>query len=86
MRKDRLVADRRKFLLLSGTAALLPLIGAPPFALAQTPGPMKIGVVGSGRIGGTIGWLAVEGLTGWVPGVSFAAGFFRLAGVSFRCR
>jgi 8-hydroxy-5-deazaflavin:NADPH oxidoreductase len=51
--------NRRAFLLASGATLLLPL-GAPlssAFAQSSTSAPMKIGVVGSGRIGGTIGGL-----------------------------
>src|SRR6266849_5863312 len=47
---------RRAFLRISGLAALLAFTQRMP-ALAQTPGgaAMKIGIVGSGRIGGTVG-------------------------------
>ena len=52
---------RRAFLRIGGAAALFPFLTAPFSALAQTAsGGMKIGVVGSGRLGGTVGGLWVK--------------------------
>ena len=48
--------DRRSLLCLGAGAALSPLIFAAPL-WAQTPETTKIGIVGSGKIGGTIGEL-----------------------------
>src|ERR1700680_2454904 len=50
--------DRRALLRLGAGAALTPLVFSAPSA-AQSPagGAMKIGVVGSGRLGGTVGGL-----------------------------
>lgn len=52
---------RRAFLRISGAATTLALV-APLAALAQTPagGAMKIGVIGSGKLGGTVGKLWVK--------------------------
>jgi len=47
--------ERRVFLVIAGLAAALPL-----GAWAQAKKPMKIGVIGSGRIGSTIGGLWVK--------------------------
>jgi predicted dinucleotide-binding enzyme len=50
--------DRRAFLRIGGAAVLFPFLTAPFSALAQTAsGAMKIGVIGSGRLGGTVGGL-----------------------------
>lgn len=51
--------NRRHFLLLGAAAALLPRLGVTP-ARADTPNPMKIGVIGSGRLGGAVGSLFVK--------------------------
>jgi predicted dinucleotide-binding enzyme len=53
---------RRAFLRIGGAAALFPFLTSPFSALAQTAGggAMKIGVVGSGRLGGTVGGLWVK--------------------------
>jgi predicted dinucleotide-binding enzyme len=50
--------DRRTLLRLGAGAAITPILLAAP-AMAQSPagGAMKIGVVGSGRLGGTVGGL-----------------------------
>ena len=48
---------RRAFLFVTAAAAVVPAVV--PFAFAQTK-PMKIGVIGSGRIGSTIGGLWVK--------------------------
>jgi predicted dinucleotide-binding enzyme len=55
-------ADRRQFLLSAGAAAAgLVLAGAPGRAeTPKTTKPMQIGVIGSGRIGGTVGSLWVK--------------------------
>lgn len=61
MKYDREHApDRRHFLLLGGAAALLPLIAAATAAFADAASPMKIGVIGSGRLGGAVGSLFVK--------------------------
>lgn len=68
MDKNEIVIDKinrglRAFLKAAATAlALLPLALFPLLAAAQGGGqiPMKIGVIGSGRIGGTLGSLWVE--------------------------
>jgi predicted dinucleotide-binding enzyme len=63
MKKDRAIhSTRRNFLILGGTAALLPLSTSLSSAFAQSAAdaPMKIGVVGSGRLGGTVGGLWVK--------------------------
>ena len=54
---DRYI-DRRTLLRLGAGAALAPLVLSAP-SLAQSPagGAMKIGVVGSGKLGGTVGGL-----------------------------
>jgi 8-hydroxy-5-deazaflavin:NADPH oxidoreductase len=54
---DRCI-DRRTLLRLGAGAALAPLVLSAP-SLAQSPagGAMKIGVVGSGKLGGTVGGL-----------------------------
>jgi len=48
--------DRRTLLRLGAGAALVPLGFSTP-ARAQSPGATKIGVIGSGRVGGTVGGL-----------------------------
>jgi predicted dinucleotide-binding enzyme len=57
-----LYTSRRNFFVLGGTAVLLPLTASLSAAFAQTAGgaPIKIGIVGSGKIGGTIGGLWVK--------------------------
>ncbi len=45
---------RREILIAGGTFATLPLLSLSG-ALAQTPADTKIGVVGSGRLGGAVG-------------------------------
>jgi 8-hydroxy-5-deazaflavin:NADPH oxidoreductase len=57
MTKDRSV-DRRTLLRIGASAALTPLVFSAP-SMAQSPagGAMKIGVVGSGKLGGTVGGL-----------------------------
>ena len=53
--------DRREFLKVAGAAtAALALNGVPLAARAASAGKMKIGVVGSGRIGGTLGGVWVK--------------------------
>ena len=48
--------DRRGFLIIAGAvAALLPLV-----ARAQAAGKLKIGIIGSGRVGGTLGGVWVK--------------------------
>ena len=64
MAKDKIVNwSRRDFVrLAAGGTALLALISSPLAALAQTAGaaPVKIGTLGAGRIGGTLGRLWVK--------------------------
>lgn len=60
---DKINAGRRAFLRAAATAvALLPWAHLPWPAAAEAggPNPMKIGVIGSGRIGGTLGSLWVQ--------------------------
>ena len=59
MKDDRGTILSRRNLLLLGASASAVLIAPFPSALAQTTGngPMKIGVIGSGRLGGTVGGL-----------------------------
>ncbi len=51
---------RREVLIVGGTIALLPLLSKFLPAFAQTPADTKIGVVGSGRLGGAVGALFVK--------------------------
>ena len=53
---------RRAFLRSGGAAALLPFLTSPFSAFAQSAaaGSMKIGVIGSGKLGGTVGGLWVK--------------------------
>jgi predicted dinucleotide-binding enzyme len=52
---------RRTFLQLAGRGlGAAALAGVPTRALAQTPSPMKIGMVGAGRMGGALGALFVK--------------------------
>ena len=55
MTKDRSL-DRRALLRLGAGAAIAPLVLSAP-SMAQAPGSTKIGVVGSGKLGGTVGGL-----------------------------
>jgi hypothetical protein len=55
MTNDRCI-DRRTLLRLGAGAALTPLVFSAP-SLAQSPATTKIGVVGSGKLGGTVGGL-----------------------------
>ncbi len=55
--------SRRRFLLAAGTAAAGLATGGLPLALraaSDTPKSLRIGVIGSGRIGGTVGGLWVK--------------------------
>ena len=55
--------NRRKFIQLAGTVAAGLFLGALPDALraqGSAPGKLRIGVVGSGNVGGTIGTLWVK--------------------------
>ena len=45
---------RRDLLIVGGSLAVLPLVSSLP-VLAQTPADTKIGVIGSGRLGGAVG-------------------------------
>jgi predicted dinucleotide-binding enzyme len=59
MTKNRSI-DRRTLLRLGASAALAPLIFSAPLMAQPAGGAMKIGVVGSGRLGGTVGGLWVK--------------------------
>src|ERR1035438_3761115 len=57
---DAMKQDRRGFLLVAGAAAATFALGGLPFAArgaSDAAAKMKIGIVGSGRIGGTLGGL-----------------------------
>ena len=61
---DVMKPNRRGFLRLAGTAAATFALGSLPFAAraaGDAAGKMKIGIIGSGRIGGTLGGLWVKG-------------------------
>jgi 8-hydroxy-5-deazaflavin:NADPH oxidoreductase len=58
MTNDRCM-DRRTLLRLGASAAFAPLVFSVP-SLAQSPATTKIGVVGSGKLGGTVGGLWVK--------------------------
>jgi len=51
--------SRRSVLKMAGSAAALTVVG-PNLALAASAEPLKIGTIGSGRIGGTLGTLWVQ--------------------------
>ncbi len=60
---DALKQNRRGFLQVAGAAAVTLALGALPFAAraaSGATGKMKIGIVGSGRMGGTVGELWVK--------------------------
>ena len=52
--------NRREILMLGGSAAAFLAVTASPFAALAQAGGMKIGIVGSGRVGGTLGELWVK--------------------------
>jgi 8-hydroxy-5-deazaflavin:NADPH oxidoreductase len=52
--------DRRVFLQVAGTATAALALGVLPFAARAATEKMKIGVVGSGRVGGTLGSVWVK--------------------------
>jgi predicted dinucleotide-binding enzyme len=56
---ERGKTSRRDFLRTAGTAAAGLALGVLPYAARAADAPLKIGIVGSGRIGGTLGeiWL-----------------------------
>ena len=62
MTKLAIDPGRRAFLRIGGAAALFPFLTSPFSAFAQSAaaGSIKIGVVGSGRLGGTVGGLWVK--------------------------
>jgi len=62
MTKSMTDPGRRAFLRIGGAAALFPFLASPFRAFAQSAaaGSMEIGVVGSGRLGGTVGGLWVK--------------------------
>ncbi len=62
MTKLAIDPGRRAFLRFGGAAALFPFLTSPFSAFAQSAaaGSIKIGVVGSGRLGGTVGGLWVK--------------------------
>lgn len=58
--KHAMQQTRRGFLRIAGTAAATAALGSLPFtasAATSAPGKLKIGIVGSGRVGGTLGRL-----------------------------
>jgi hypothetical protein len=60
---DTMKQDRRAFIRVAGTAAITFAFGSLPFAAraaGDATAKMKIGIVGSGRIGGTLGGLWVK--------------------------
>jgi hypothetical protein len=60
---DALKQDRRGFLQVAGAAAATFALAGLPFAAcaaSDATGKRKIGIVGSGRIGGTVGGLWVK--------------------------
>lgn len=60
---DAMKRDRREFLRVAGVAAATFALGNLPFAVraaGDATGKLKIGIVGSGRIGGTLGGLWVK--------------------------
>jgi len=60
---DKLKQDRRGFLQAAGAAAAAFGLGALPFAAraaGEASGKVKIGVIGSGKVGGTVGGLWVK--------------------------
>lgn len=60
---DALKQSRRRFLQTAGAAAASVTLGVLPLAAraaGETAGKMKIGVIGSGRVGGTVGELWVK--------------------------
>jgi len=60
---DALKQSRRRFLQTAGAAAASVALGGLPIAVraaGETAGKMKIGVIGSGRVGGTVGELWVK--------------------------
>lgn len=61
MRHDHTMRVSRRMFLLSAAASTLVVAGARSIALAaETARPLKIGVIGSGNIGGTVGSLWVK--------------------------
>ncbi|HEV2000854.1 MAG TPA: twin-arginine translocation signal domain-containing protein, partial [Xanthobacteraceae bacterium] len=52
--------NRREVLVLGGSAAALLAVAVFPFPAFAQSGGMKIGIVGSGRVGGTLGELWVK--------------------------
>lgn len=52
--------DRRRFLRVAGAATATLALGSLPFAARAATDKLKIGVIGSGRIGGTLGGLWVK--------------------------
>ena len=59
---DAIQHSRRRFIGIAGTAAAGLVLGSLPWALraAEAPGNLRIGVIGSGRVGGTLGALWVK--------------------------
>ena len=60
---DAIKQNRRGFLQIAGVVAATFALGSLPFAAraaSDATGKMKIGIVGSGRIGGTLGGLWVK--------------------------
>ena len=60
-RNDTMKQNRRRFLQVAGAAAGLALGGLPcALRAADSPKSLRIGVIGSGRVGGTVGTLWVK--------------------------
>lgn len=57
---DAMTQSRRGFLRVAGAAAATFVLGGLPFAARAATGKIRIGIVGSGRIGGTVGGLWVK--------------------------
>lgn len=51
---------RRGFLVGAGTATMALALGGPPFAARAADGKLKIGTIGSGRVGGALGGVWVK--------------------------
>ena len=62
-RNDRMKPGRRTFLVMAATAAAGVVLAGAPGArsvAAEAPGKLRIGVIGSGNVGGTVGTLWVK--------------------------
>ena len=57
---DAIDRNRRRFFQVTGAAAAAITLGSMPFSARAANAPMKIGIIGSGRIGGTLGGLWIK--------------------------